>query len=118
MADNAQRIHIYEVNKADGDDLLFCYFKLQPDDTYNFHDRDHKVKARDITFDVPFKFKLHDDQETEWTLTVSPVSDDPAGEKLGGTWLKSPSSDPSLEDGTYQAQAGGTMGEDAASAYA
>jgi hypothetical protein len=114
------KIRIHEVNKPEGDQLIFCYFKLKPDGTYNFHDRDDKVKARDITLDKPFHFRLDEDPETLWTLILTSIVDDPTGVKLSGGWSKSNSKNPSLEDGTYQAQAGGSGEEEpnAASACA
>jgi hypothetical protein len=120
MADDSDndKMRIYEVNKPDGDELLLCYFKPKSNGTYTFHNPEHVKKADDITFDKPFTCKLHDDQPTEWTLTLEPDSTDPIGKKYRGTWSKSNDNDPTLEDGTYQAQAGGTLGEDAASAYA
>ena len=119
MADNDnQRIGIYAVNKPEGHELVLCYFKRKAGGTYNFHNPEHVKKADDIEFNKAFSCKLHDDQQTIWTLTLSPVDGDPTGEQFQGTWSKSDNSDPSLEDGTYQAQAGGTMEEDAASAYA
>ena len=120
MADDSDndKMRIYEVNKPDGDELLLCYFKPKSNGTYTFHNPEHVKKADDITFDKPFTCKLHDDQPTEWTLTLEPDSTDPIGKKYRGTWSKSNDNDPTLEDGTYQAQAGGTLEEDAASAYA
>ena len=119
MADmDNDRITIHEVNSPEAHELVKCYFKPKSGGTYNFHNPEHVKKAEDITFDKSFSCKLHDDQQTVWTLTLHPMDDDPTGEKFGGTWAKSNGNDPSLEDGTYQAQAGGTLEEDAASAYA
>jgi len=117
MADiEKDKISIYEVNKPEAHELVKCYFKPKSNGTYNFHNPEHVKKAEDVTFDKPFTCKLHDDQSTVWTLTLEPDDTDP--EKFRGTWSKSNDNDPSLEDGTYQAQAGGTFEEDAASAYA
>ena len=117
MADmDNDRITIHEVNSPEAHELVKCYFKPKSGGTYNFHNPEHVKKAEDITFDKSFSCKLHDDQSTEWTLTLEPDGTDP--EKFHGTWSKSNDNDPTLEDGTYQAQAGGTFEEDAASAYA
>jgi len=119
MADkDNDKMRIIEVNKPDGDELLLCYFKPKNNGTYTFHNPEHVKKADDITFGKPFTCKLHVDQPTMWTLTLEPDGSDPIGEKYKGTWSKSNDNDPSLEDGTYQAQAGGTFEEDAASACA
>ena len=110
--DNDKKFVIFSVSDPRADDLIGCYYKSKPENSYNFHGRDDKVKARDIKpDDKDFSFRLDDNPDILWTLNLSPDS----GGILTGNW--SDDRDPALEDGTYQAQAGGTA-EDAASACA
>ena len=110
--DNDKKSVIYSVSDPRAHDLIGCYYKAKPKDTYNFHSRDDKVKARDVKpDDKGFSFRLDHNPDILWTLTLKPGS----GQILTGNWTDS--RDPALEDGTYQAQAGGAA-EDAASACA
>jgi hypothetical protein len=112
---NEKKIVIYSVSDIRAHELIGCYFKQKPHDTFNFHARDDKLKARDVKPDnKSFSFRFDDHPDILWTLSLSPDS----GQILRGNW--SDSRDPSLEDGTYQAQAGGGAEEEpnAASACA
>jgi hypothetical protein len=94
-----------------GELLHHCYFKLKPDGTYTFHDKDDHVKARKVTVGGPgFSFRLDENPAIEWHLTLN--SD--ASEQLDGSWRNG--QDPAMADGEYQAQAGGSEEEEDASA--
>ena len=54
----------------EGQNLVNCYFKQKPDGTYNFHDKDDKVKAREITVGRAFRFELDEKPGVFWTLTL------------------------------------------------
>ena len=101
------------IGRAEGEKLIGCYFKQKPDGTYNFHAQNEQVKGRQITVGRTFRFELDDAPGVFWTLTLSSDAD----EILNGTWNDKADPNPTLEDGTYQAQAGGNA-EDAASACA
>ena len=113
------KIMIKDVSPSDpGHKLVGCYFmpktKQNSDTTYNFHDRDNKVKERDLTVGSEFTVELLDSPGTKWTLTINSGTT----ESVDGNWWDA-KRDPGMEDGTYQAQAGGAEAEeDAASAYA
>jgi hypothetical protein len=107
-----RRIPIKTVNgREEGQKLVDCYFTQKPDGFYNFHARDGEVKGRQITVGRTFRFQLHDAPGIFWKLTLGSDTD----EVLCGSW--NDKEDPTLEDGTFQAQAGGNV-EDAASACA
>jgi hypothetical protein len=115
MADpEEKKIPIKDViGREEGQKLIGCYFKPKADGTYNFHAHDGAVKGRQITVGRTFRFELDDAPGVFWTLNLETDAD----EILKGRWNDKNDPDPSLEDGTYQAQAGG-QAEDAASAYA
>jgi len=119
MADPIEkRIVIDTVIGGDsGQRLLECYFK-EHGDTYNFHDKDHNVKARDIKLNEEFCFNLDGDPGVDWCLVITKADGLPESRKLVGTW--NDQKDPSMADGEYQAQAGGSGEEEptSASAYA
>ena len=96
----------------EGQNLVNCYFKQKPDGTYNFHDKDDKVKAQEITVGRAFRFELDEKPGVFWTLTLGSDAD----EILCGNW--NDKDDPSLADGTYQAEAGGSGEEEPNSASA
>ena len=117
MADISDKIKIKEVSSPEADPLLQCYFKPKQDGTYNFHDKDDRLKRRDITLGSEFSFVL-DEVPGVWHLVLD---NDPADPNLYvGSWKTGTEHDPSLADGTYQAEAGGAGEEEpnAASACA
>jgi hypothetical protein len=102
------------IGREEGHKLVDCYFtqlQLEPGNVYNFHARDGKVKGRQITVGRTFRFELDDAPGVFWILTLNSDTD----EVLCGSW--NDKKDPTMEDGTFQAQAGGNV-EDAASACA
>lgn len=99
------------VGREEGQKLIGCYFTQKPDGAYNFHSQNHIVKGREIRVGRSFRFFLEDAPGVFWTLTLNSDAD----EVLCGTW--NDKENPSLEEGTFQAQAGGNA-EDAASACA
>lgn len=106
-----KRIPIKIVNgREEGKKLIECFFTQKTDGFYDFHSRDGEVKGRQIRVGRTFRFQLNDAPGVFWVLTLGSDAD----EVLCGSW--NDKSDPTLEDGTYQAQAGGNM--DAASACA
>ena len=96
--------------------LVDCYYMPKPDGEFNFHYKDGKVKRRDIQLDQEFSFVLEEAPEKLWHLVLHHDPADPS--VYWGNWRTGVVQGRSLEDGTYQAQAGGTFEEDAASAYA
>lgn len=96
-----------------GEALKGCYF-VRHGNTYTFYDHDGIEKAGDIKVSEDFWFTLDDLPNVNWTLSIT----NPEGPaKLTGKW--SNNADPSLADGSYQAEAGGSGEEgdaDAASA--
>ena len=106
-----RRIPIHTVSGRDeGRKLIECYFTKKENGHYNFHAQDGKVKGRQITVGKTFRFQLDDAPGVFWKLTLGSDTD----EVLSGSW--NDKEDPTLEDGTYQAQAGGNT--DAAAACA
>jgi hypothetical protein len=113
---NEKRIVIDTViGEPSGQQLLHCYFK-EHGDTYNFHDKDHNVKGRDIKLDEQFRFTLDEDPDVTWSLTILKADGSPDRRKLIGSW--NDNKDPSLADGEYQAQAGGSGEEEPTTASA
>ncbi|HEV8430406.1 MAG TPA: hypothetical protein VGQ41_21055 [Pyrinomonadaceae bacterium] len=107
MGDDDKKIPIGSFTGGeDGQNLIGCYFKPKPDDTYNFHDKDDKVKARDIHVGSEFTFELDEVPGVTWHLTLGSNAD----EVLKGNWWDG--RDPSLADGSYQAEAGGSGEEE------
>ncbi len=104
MGDDAdKKIFIKNVTGDDiGQLLVGCYFKLKPNGTYTFHDKNDAVKGRDITVDSDFNFRLDEHLAIEWHLDLNSDAD----EILKGNWRDG--KDPSMADGEYQAQAGGS----------
>lgn len=92
-----------------GDDLKGCYYKPKNGGTFDFCDKDGKVKARDLKKGSTFSFDLDGVPGVEWTLTVNEITD----LTVNGTWSDGPK-EVGEPDGTYQGQAGG--GADAESA--
>ena len=105
------------IGGTSGERLLKCYFK-EHGDTYNFHDKDHSVKGRDIKLNEEFCFTLDGDPDVNWCLLINSAEGPPDTRKLTGNW--NDGKDPSAADGEYQAQAGGSGEEEptSASAYA
>lgn len=115
---NEKRIVVESVNPDSGGQLLQCYFK-QHGNTYTFHDKDEKVKAGDIKLGEEFFFTLDEDPDVNWTMVITLAEHRPDRRTLFGNW--NDSRNPSLADGEFQAQAGGSGEEEepnAASAYA
>lgn len=113
-----KKIVVESVTPDSGGQLLKCYFK-QHGDTYTFHDKDDKVKASDIKLGEEFFFTLDEDQDVNWNMVITSAEHRPDRRKLSGNW--GDSRDPSLADGEFQAQAGGSGEEEepnTASAYA
>jgi hypothetical protein len=85
------------------DDLLNCYFVPNGSGEYNFHDPDHKEKAKDKKKGESFSF---DRKGNKWTLSIDPSSTD---DLVTGTWslgLKHiKGHDDFADDQTYTAQA-------------
>lgn len=99
------------IGRAEGQKLIGCYFKQKSDGTYDFHSQNDAMKGRQIKVGRSFRFFLEDAPGVFWTLTLNSDAD----EILAGSW--NDKENPTLEDGTFQAQAGGNE-EDAASACA
>lgn len=93
--------------EGSGDDLKGCYYKARNDGTFDFFDKDNKVKARDLRQGSQFSFDLDEAPGIYWTLTITDISET----NVTGDWSDGPEEEP---DGTYQGQAGG--GADAESA--
>ncbi len=96
-----------------GEALKGCWF-IRQGNIYTFYDHDGVEKAGDIKVGEDFSFVLDEAPGVNWTLSIT----NPEGpDKLTGNWKDS--SDPTLADGSYQAEAGGSGEEgdaDAASA--
>jgi hypothetical protein len=93
--------------EEEGKHLLDCYYMPKPDDTYDFFDRDNKVKHRDIKLGESFEFEL---DLHRYILTLDTDPDKPGG--YWGPWTTVPSTNPGQADGTYQAEAGGAGEEE------
>jgi len=93
-----------------GEALKGCYYMGQGNN-YTFYDKDGNEKAGNIKVGKPFSFILDELQHVNWTLSIT----NPTGpDKLLGSW--SNNVDPSLADGSYQAEAGGSGEEGDANA--
>lgn len=89
-----------------GDALINCYF-IRHGNTYTFYDHDGNEKAGDIKVGEDFWFTLNDLPDVNWTLSIT----NPEGpDKLRGKW--NDSANPTLADGSYQAEAGGSGEEE------
>lgn len=108
-----KNIVINDIVGGDSGQLLMgCYF-TRHGNTYNFYDSDGNEKGTDIKVNDPFHFKLDGHPEIDWTLAITnPVGPD----KLLGSWTDNV--DPTLADGSYQAEAGGTGEEEEGDANA
>lgn len=97
-----------------GDDLKGCYYKPKNDGTFDFYDKDGKVKARNLTPGKSFSFDLDGVPGIEWTLTINTITE----LEVTGNWTDVPQGGEVGEpEGTYQGQAGGGFdAENAASA--
>ena len=100
-------IYIHEIIGGDsGKALIDCWF-IRHGNTYSFYDKDGTEKASDVKVGESFPFTLDGMPDVDWTLAITnPVGPD----KLRGTWTNTV--DPTLADGEYQAQAGGTGEEE------
>ena len=109
------RIKIDSITGPDeGKGLMDCYFKPKHDGDYNFHDKDDRVKARDLHVGSSFSFDLDEYPGIKWHLTIATASET----KVTGAWTADKGV-PEQEDGGYQAQAGGGLDvESSATAYA
>src|SRR5262249_47614009 len=85
----------------EGKHLLECYYMPKPDDTYDFFDKEHNVKRRDVELGVEFSFEL---DVHIYHLILNPDPDKP--DNYWGPWWTG--TQRSLADGSYQAEAGGT----------
>lgn len=95
-------IHTITSGGESGEALINCYF-IRHGNTYTFYDKDGNEKAGDIKVGEDFWFTLDELPNVNWTLSIT----NPEGpDKLTGKW--NDSIDPSLADGSYQAQAGGS----------
>ncbi|HXQ36957.1 MAG TPA: hypothetical protein VN843_23295 [Anaerolineales bacterium] len=89
-----------------GKALIECYFNRHGN-TYTFYDKDGNEKAADIKVGEDFWFTLDEVPDVNWTLSITnPVGPD----RLLGKW--SDSANPTLADGSYQAEAGGSGEEE------
>ena len=89
-----------------GQALKECWF-IRQGNTYSFYDKDGNEKAGDIKVGEDFRFTLDGMPDVNWTLSIT----NPEGpDKLSGKW--NDSTNPTLADGEYQAQAGGTGEEE------
>lgn len=107
-----QDIVIKEITSGgqSGDALKGCYF-VRHGNTYTFYDHSGNEKAGEIKIGEDFWFTLDDLPNVNWTLSIT----NPVGPgKLVGKWKDS--SDPTLADGSYQAEAGGSGEEGDANA--
>ena len=109
MDDVSDKIKIKEVSSTVADPLLQCYFKAKEGGTYNFHDKDDRLKKRDVTLGTEFSFVL-DEVPGIWHLVLDQPTADP--NVYGGIWKTGSEHDPTLADGTYQAEAGGSGEEE------
>ena len=100
---------------ASGADLKGCYFKLQGNGTYDFHDKDGKEKCKDLTIGTGCSFTLDEFPDIHWTITLIP----PCSELVvNGGWSNNVRTDVGEEGGTFQGQAGGNTDADASAASA
>ena len=89
-----------------GDELKGCYFKPRNDGTFDFFDKDGKIKARDVTEGGTFCFDLDGLPGVEWTLKVNAIT----ALNVDGNWTDKPNVENVGEpEGTYQGQAGGGL---------
>jgi hypothetical protein len=94
-----------------GDDLKGCYFKLQPNGGFNFHSKDDHVQIRNVCVGSTFSFSLDHLPDLTWTLTIRSAALD----RVDGSWSDGKDT---AGEGTYQAQAGGTVEGEESAAYA
>jgi len=107
-----KQIVIHEISSGgeSGQALIDCYY-IRHGNIYTFYDKDGTEKAGDIKVGEDFWFTLDELPHVNWTLSIT----NPEGpDKLAGKWNNSV--DPSLADGSYQAQAGGSGEEGDANA--
>ena len=98
--------------EEEGKHLVDCYYMPKNnDDTYDFFDKEHKEKHKGVKIGEPFSFDL---DLHHYTLTLDPDPDKPGG--YWGPWSTTPTSDPGMAEGTYQAEAGGSGEEEEPSA--
>ena len=115
MGDLKQKEIVIKSATGEGEKLVDCYYTPKPENTFNFHDKDDKVKRRDITLGSEFSVVLDEYPDTVWHLTFDPDQDHP--NRFGGTWRTG--NEPGMADGTYQAEAsGGGEEEDTSAASA
>jgi hypothetical protein len=102
-----KNIYIHLVEGGDsGKDLLGCWY-IRHGNTYDFYDKDRTRLKEGIKVDEPFEVVLDGLPDVHWNLAITnPVGPD----KLAGIW--SNNIDPTLADGSYQAEAGGTGEEE------
>lgn len=91
----------------EGRHLVECYFVPKNDNKYDFFDKEHKEKKRDVKIGEPFSFDL---DLHHYTLTLDPDPDPARPEGYSGTW--STGTEPGMAEGTYQAEAGGSGEEE------
>lgn len=101
-------IPIKSVSSSDADPLLKCFFRLKQDGTYTFYEKPDKVKRRDIELGSEFSVLLDQFPDALWHLTLNRDPEPTVPEKYFGTWRNASDQNPSLAEGTYQAEAGGT----------
>jgi|SRR5687768_12346820 len=96
---------------SDGEDLEGCYFKYKSSDaTYDFYDKDSKSKCTGLTVGSSCSFTLDEYPGINWTITLTAPCTET---EVNGSWSNtdSPTAD---EGGTFTAQAGGGVEDDAA----
>ncbi len=98
-----------------GDDLLKTYFKYKSG-KYDFHDKDDKLKGKDLAKGSSFDFRLDGVPGIIWTLYIDTSSTDKV---VTGSWYHHAGlGEGASGDQTYQAQAGTPVREEEGAALA
>lgn len=113
MGDTDKKITIDSyTGGANGADLEECYFKYKKSDAnYDFYDKDSKSKCTGLTVGSSCSFTLDEYPGITWTITLT----DPCSEtEVSGSWSSDDGTiSAETEGGTFTAQAGGGVEEDA-----
>lgn len=95
----------------DDSDLMNCKIK-QTDTGYDFTDTSNDVLASTTDTTAPFTFAF-EYEDLNWTVTVNTLTGGPSNNQASGTWTNDDPTIQGEEDGSWTAQAGSGMDEEA-----